>query len=133
MISLQVGIAAQTLYLMKAVRTISQAGYPHYEIWQKSDTYNFLRWSTWFVGIATWFSSLWVMVTLAGLLLRTDLMLALATTFAPFVPGIDGSAAWQVVTFLVLATSLMTHGLSMGSVRGRALVPENKAHSLQNT
>lgn len=126
LVSLQVGIAARTLYLIWAAQTLSRAGYSDYEIWQKSDTTGYLNCSTWFVGVASWLGSLWIMVTLVGLLLRTDVMLTLAGTLAP---GADGSSAWQVMMFLVLVTSLMTNDYAMRPVRQH--VRNNKPDSLQ--
>lgn len=130
-ISQQVGIAFRTFYLVSATRTLSQAGYPDYEIWQKSDTGIYLSYSTWFTGVASWLGSFWIMVTLEGLLLRIDVMSTLAETFS--YGKSDSSVAWQVVMCIVLATSLMTHGYELGPVRRRALARVNKPDNLQNT
>lgn len=125
LVSQQVGIAIRTLYLVWATRMLSQAGYPNYEIWQKSDTGNYLSTSTWFVGVTGWLGSLWIMVTIAGLLLGTDVMSAVAQGLA-FMPWADGSTVWQAIIFVMLATSLMTHDYELGPVRGRALARDIK-------
>lgn len=124
LVSQQVGTAFRTLYLVCATRTLSQAGFPNYQIWQKSDTGNYLSTSTWFVGVTAWLGSLWIMVMLAGLLIRTDVMQVLAETFS--YGSADGSVAWQVMTFIVLATSLVTHDHELGPVRGQALARDIK-------
>lgn len=131
LVSQQVGIAIRSLYLIWATRTLSQAGFPDFEIWHKSDTNHYLSHSAWFIGVAGWFSSLWIMVLLEGLLLRTDVMMVLATTSSPFAPGIDGSVVWQVVAFVVLITSLMTHDHVMGWARNWA--HRNKSEKPQTT
>lgn len=126
LISQQVGTAIRTLYAIWATRTLIQAGYPDYDVWrEKSDTNRFLVYSAWFVDVATWFGSLWIMVTIAGLLLGTDVMSAVAQGLA-FMPWADGSTVWQAITFVMLATSLLTHDSGLGQVRGRSMQRDNK-------
>lgn len=127
LVSQQVGVAIRTLYLVWATKTLSQAGYPNYEIWQKSDTGIYLSYSSWFVGVTTWFGSMWIMVMLEGILLRTDVMQTLAETFS--YGSADSSVGWQVVACILLAISLVTHDYTLSPVRGRSLERDNKQNA----
>lgn len=126
LISQQVGTAFRTLYAIWATRTLIQADYPPYDVWrEKSDTNRFLVYSAGFINLTSWLGSFWIMVTIAGLLLGTDVMSAVAQGLA-FMPWADGSTVWQAITFVMLATSLLTHDYGLGQVRGWALKRDNK-------
>lgn len=118
LISQQVGTAIRTLYAIWATRTLIQAGYPHYDVWrEKSDTNRFVVYSAWFIDLTSWLGSFWIMVTIAGLLLGTDVLFAVAQGLA-FMPWADGSTVLQAITFVMLATSLLTHDYGWGRFAG---------------
>ncbi len=106
LVSQQVGIAIRTMWSIWATQLLLGANYHLHDIHQKGDIRTFLSQSALFFGVASWLSSFWIMVTVAGLLLRTDVMTIVPQTLSP---GADSSVMWQVVVLLMIVTNLMTH------------------------